>query len=447
MPNLKTIKRTLSTLAAISLLTTAHADYWTLTQSDEFNGSAIDSSFWNVRDQGYWHNNELQYYSPSQAYIDNGHLQIKAENKTVPGYAHPYISARLESKPTQAYGKFEVRAKIPTTKGIWPAIWLVPTDTWTYPWPTGGEIDIMEHRGSTPWKITSAYHHGNVPNQPTSFATEYTSPTTPWPDAFHTYTAEWSPHAIRYYVDGINHYTITNQQANIASAPMSLILNVAIGGDFDGNPDHTTQFPQYMTVDYVRFYEWTKSGLHTFNNGNFESGINDWTITGNAYHHQHDLSTTPKQTAYEGTGHHAMKLFGFADTEISQNLITVMPNTTYTLSASARTNYDDSIAGTDNIVGMYVNLFDRFDQLIKSEWVNVLDGNSTQEVWFTEQLLISTPANASYAQVGVKFLNPSWQGGAVWVDNIAFHTPEPSSLILLSSASLLILRRKRLTIH
>lgn len=230
-------------------------DPWTLTFSDEFDGPEIDTTKWDVLTREHNYNNEKQYYLPEQASIVNGVLRITTTNEPYRGKA--YRSARLESHFKQAYGKFEIRAKVPTTKGIWPAIWLLPRDV---DWPHGGEIDIMEHRGSNPAGVSSAVHFADE-NGDHKFvhkdysATDSEGQPVQWPDGFHVYSVIWTPQDIAISVDGAEKHRIGRESIPPIDTPMSLILNTAVGGWFDGEPDDTTAFPQHFDIDYVRVYQ------------------------------------------------------------------------------------------------------------------------------------------------------------------------------------------------
>lgn len=237
-----------------------HRPGWRLTWHDEFDGPTIDTSRWEVLTRMDNFNEEKQAYLPDQAAIVDGKLQITAADTPYRGKS--YRSARLESWFEQAYGRFEVRAKIPATQGIWPAIWLLPRSEG---WPDGGEIDIMENRGSEPTIVSSAYHFANRDGDH-AYVTdahrdrdEQGQPIA-WHEGFHIYAAEWTPDEIRFYVDGFEHYRITGDDAPISGTPMSIVLNVAVGGWFDGDPDGSTVFPQAMLVDYVRVYQTPEPG-------------------------------------------------------------------------------------------------------------------------------------------------------------------------------------------
>jgi beta-glucanase (GH16 family) len=144
---------------------------------------------------------------------------------------------------------------------MWPAFWLLPRDK---DWPTGGEIDILENRGSEPLRVSSAYHWQTNPSVPCCSQHQYVfenysamengAPVN-FHAGYHTYAVEWEATQLRFYVDGVLHYTVNeNPNRPIFENPMNIILNLAVGGDFGGDPNATTVFPQYMDVDYVRVW-------------------------------------------------------------------------------------------------------------------------------------------------------------------------------------------------
>jgi beta-glucanase (GH16 family) len=236
---------------------------WRLTWSDEFdgiNGSKPDSTKW-VYDIGGtgWGNNELQYYTDSakNAYQENGRLVIKAIKENVGG--RNYTSARIKTKGRfeQAYGKFEARIKIPYGQGIWPAFWMLGKDVDDTVWPGCGEIDIMENIGREPEIIHGTIHGPgySADRGPTSSYTGIR-----FADDYHVYAIEWEPNVIRWYCDGKLYGTKTSNDIGTGNKwvfdhPFFMILNVAVGGGWPGNPDATTVFPQTMEIDYVRVYQ------------------------------------------------------------------------------------------------------------------------------------------------------------------------------------------------
>jgi beta-glucanase (GH16 family) len=235
---------------------------YTLVWNDEFNQKNIDLTRWEHEVNGDGGgNNELQYYtaSPTNSYLESGHLIIKAINEN---YQDKYFtSARIRSKykGDWLYGRIEASAKVPTGKGTWPAIWMLSTD-WEYGgWPESGEIDIMEHVGYDPNVVhgsihTKAYNH--------TIGTQKTA-TLPIPTAtteFHKYVIEWFSDHIDFYIDSIKYFTFNNENKGWAYWPFDkrfhIILNLAVGGNWGGAQGiDPSAFPAQMEVDYVRVYK------------------------------------------------------------------------------------------------------------------------------------------------------------------------------------------------
>ncbi len=244
---------------------------WTLTWSDEFNapdGSAIDSSKW-VQEVGGggWGNDELEYYTarPQNSFIHDGNLVIQAMEENYTGadkVSRNYTSARLKTqgKFSQMYGRFEARIKIPRGQGIWPAFWMLGDDIDKVQWPTCGEIDIMENIGKEPYIVHGTIHGPGYSGSGGISAPLGTAVDQKFADDFHVYAVEWEPKEIRFYVDEFLYATRTPADLPKATKwvydhPFFIILNVAVGGGWPGNPDATTVFPQTMLVDYVRVYK------------------------------------------------------------------------------------------------------------------------------------------------------------------------------------------------
>lgn len=247
----------------------------TLVWSDEFNGtrgSLPDPAKWKVVNDGSgFGNNELEYYTPRRRNIrqENGNLVITARKESytgLDGASRAYTSARIESQGRfeLKYGRIEARIKLPEGKGIWPAFWMLGSDFKAIGWPACGEVDIMENVGSEPSRIHGSLHGpGYSGGNPLSGT--FTLPHgAHFSDSFHTFAIEWEPQAIRFYVDDRLYET---QAAGDLPAgktwafdhPFFLVLNVAVGGYWPGNPDAATPFPTSMKVDYVRVYRLAKT--------------------------------------------------------------------------------------------------------------------------------------------------------------------------------------------
>ncbi len=161
---------------------------------------------------------------------------------------------------SQQYGRFEARIQIPKGQGMWPAFWMLGNNIDTAGWPACGEIDIMENIGKEPSMVHGTLHAPGYP--PEGYTAAYTLPNgQKFADGFHVFAAEWEPQQIRLYVDGILYATDTQSASPTPNSwpfdgqPFFMLLNLAVGGRWPGNPDATTQFPQQMLVDYVRVYE------------------------------------------------------------------------------------------------------------------------------------------------------------------------------------------------
>ncbi len=252
---------------------------WKLAWSDEFNGangSPVDSSKWVTETGGGgWGNDELEYYTNriENASQKDGMLVIRAlqEKYTgADGVTRNYTSARLKTqgKFSQAYGRFEARVKIPRGQGIWPAFWMLGNDIDKSGWPTAGEIDIMENIGREPALVHGTIHGPGYSGANGIGASFGLPGGAPFADDFHVYAVEWEPRVIRFYVD--DHLYATRTPADLPKGakwvydhPFFLLLNVAVGGSWPGNPDASTVFPQTMLVDYVRVF--TRADSHNAN--------------------------------------------------------------------------------------------------------------------------------------------------------------------------------------
>lgn len=250
--------------------TSTDTQTYALRWSDEFDGpagSAPDQTKWNYdTGGGGWGNNELETYTSrtQNAFLDGeGQLVIKAVKETftgADGIRRDYTSARLltRGKFTQRYGRFEARIKLPFGQGIWPAFWMLGANIDQVGWPMCGEMDIMENIGREP-SVNHGTLHGPGYSGGAGLGGIYSLPSgQKFSDDFHIFAIEWEPTIVRFYVDGNLYQTKTPADATgkqwVFDHPFFILLNVAVGGNFPGNPNDTTTFPQTMTVDYVRVY-------------------------------------------------------------------------------------------------------------------------------------------------------------------------------------------------
>ena len=247
-----------------STSTPAQAAIGDVIWSQEFNGSAgsaPDSAVWSYdTGAGGWGNAELQNYTTSRnnsALDGQGNLVITARREG----DGSYTSARLQSndKVEVKYGRVEARIQIPRGQGIWPAFWMLGGDFPQNAWPSSGEIDIMENVGKEPHRIYGTVH-GPGYSGGSGITGMYQHPQNwSFADAFHTFAVDWKPGSITWSVDGNVYHQVTTARVGgnpwVFDKAFFLILNVAVGGQWPGYPDGTTQFPQQMKVDYVRVYD------------------------------------------------------------------------------------------------------------------------------------------------------------------------------------------------
>ncbi|HHX61260.1 MAG TPA: family 16 glycosylhydrolase [Epulopiscium sp.] len=252
---------------------------WKLVWNDEFDGTEINPKNWTYNNGFLDLNEEKQVYQSENVEVSDGSLKIlaKKEKTLIDGQEHDYTSARILTKGryAQKYGKIEVRAKLPVGKSIWPAIWMLPEDDEYTGWPTSGEIDIMEGKGSIPNKVWGTLHYGDKRPDNAQSGSSYDFKEGESIDQFHTYAIEWQPGEIKWFVDGELYQTQDNWESISPTsgekyafpAPFDkkfhIILNVALGGWYDGLGENLevddTVFEggkeHAMEVDYVRFYE------------------------------------------------------------------------------------------------------------------------------------------------------------------------------------------------
>lgn len=242
--------------------TSSFAQQWTLVWEDNFEQDGLpDPAKWSY-ETGYIRNNEKQYYTKERkenARQENGKLILEARRDKYEG--HEYTSASIHTKNTATwkYGRFEVRAKVPTGNGTWPAAWMLGVNIREVGWPMSGEIDIMEYVGFDPERVhgnvhTKAYNHNINTNK---------GATVELPDAhenFHLYAVEWTPEKIDFFVNDEKYFTFENEGKGKEEWPFDqpfyLILNLAIGGEWGGQQGvDDSLFPHQYIIDYVKVYQ------------------------------------------------------------------------------------------------------------------------------------------------------------------------------------------------
>jgi beta-glucanase (GH16 family) len=256
-----------------STVCAAHAQSnWNITWSDEFEGNAVNLTNWTFEtgNNNGWGNSELEYYTgrPQNSFITNGILHIAAQRESYAGLN--YTSARMTSRGRfeKAYGRFEFRAKLPSGLGFWPALWLLGSDIGTVGWPACGEVDVMENKGSALGRVQGTLHFSDSLNHHLQETAYFDFSNGDSVTNFHTYALEWSTNLIRWEVDGQVYETQTNWSSSTGAYPAPfnarffIVLNLAVGGAYLGNPSTNTinasiPFPGELMIDYVRVLELT----------------------------------------------------------------------------------------------------------------------------------------------------------------------------------------------
>jgi uncharacterized protein YjdB len=238
--------------------------------ADEFDGTSLNRADWNVETHAPgWVNSELQEYADSDQNISvkDGNLVIKPIKTVNEGGVVSYTSGRIntQDKHNFTYGLFEVRAKVPVGQGFLPAFWMMAADENLYgQWPRCGELDIMEIMGQKTDKLYGTIHYGNPHSESQG---TYLLTGDNFADNYHTFSCEWEPGKIRWYLDGMLYheendwYSATVGQGTLTypapfDQPFYMILNLAVGGSWVGNPDASTNFSNAAyTIDYVKAYQ------------------------------------------------------------------------------------------------------------------------------------------------------------------------------------------------
>ena len=269
---------------------------WKLVWHDEFDGERVDpakwdfdigNGFYDYKNQAWvpgWGNEELQYYTheAENVVVRDGCLHIRAVKASLHGCG--YTSARVKTRKRDGtvlfatrYGRIEFRAKVPWGKGLWPALWMLPVDDAYGGWAASGEIDLMEIVGEKPHEVLNSIHFGSTFPKRSLITTVHPLPEGSLVSDWHTYTVEWEPGEIRFYVDGVqtctyDHWWSCSKRVDGAGVepdgpddinpwpapfdqPFYLVMNVAVGGNFPGAPNDATRFPAELVVDYVRVYD------------------------------------------------------------------------------------------------------------------------------------------------------------------------------------------------
>jgi beta-glucanase (GH16 family) len=250
---------------AVVLLPTAFIEAqplngWSLIWSDEFNGTSLDRTKWQLEMNEGDHGESAYTERTQNLYVADGCLVLQAQKEKYSG--EQYTSTQVSSRNMGhwKYGRFDIRAKLPYGQGMWPAIWMMPNNPAYGGWPRSGEIDIMENLGNNTRLFYSTLHH-SITNE--MLQGTYTTPVgQSLSDTFHVYTMIWDTGSFAFYIDSVHNYynTKTWSPSNVAypkpfDQTFFMMFDLAVGGSWGGLPDSTTVFPQKMLVDWIRVYK------------------------------------------------------------------------------------------------------------------------------------------------------------------------------------------------
>ena len=404
---------------------------WDLVFQDEFDVGPPDTSKWELLNRQDSFNNEKQYYHPNQVTVADGNLQLTAID--VPRHGKDYQSGLITSRDLFGPGRFEARIDLPTSQGMWPAFWLNANHV---AWPQGGEIDIMENRGSEP----------NSPAAPTTgrrilvlAATNINSSlmSTPPPKAASRSTS--TPASTRTPPNGMRRASVTMSTATFISplteepdrpifeTPKNIIVNLAVGGFFGGDPDGSTVWPQTMVVDYVRVWQRPdnpETGENLLSNPGFDDGggsLDGWSVFGNT------ISNVSANGDLANDGTHALKIYGQFNgpnnlSGVSQG-VAISEGASLRAEASTRTPSWDTLFGKDNDVTMKIEFYSVFGAASGSgDFLGevsqlIHDGSSAEDIWLDHALEAIAPEDAVEARLSFVFRQPDNDNGAIWIDS------------------------------
>ncbi|MEQ8770383.1 MAG: glycoside hydrolase family 16 protein [Phycisphaerales bacterium] len=400
---------------------------------DTFDGDAVNEGAWQVANWPGNNNNESQYYHPDQVSVWGGALHLRADRDPAWTHGREYNSGLVRTWQEWSHGRFEVRARVPWGQGFWPAIWLLPRNA---SWPAGGEIDIMEARGDLPYRVSSAVHWGwDIANH--QYVSEAYESGADFTAGYHTYAAEWEPGTVRFYVDGVQHFTVFEPAAGIPWTEKSIVLNLAVGGNYSGYPDWTTPFPSTFDIDYVRVWQrqpWVEPPSSLVADPGFEDDdgtMTAWTRFGNTIDNVISDWGTPRD------GARSLKMFGQFDGQANysgaQQNVPTSAGEILTATAHALVRSEDSLAGTSNRAVLKLEFYSQAGAAYGSGFmlgeseVVLANGGSPVDTWVPAELTAVAPEDAVEVRVVLLFAQPAPNnGGAVFVDSVTLDTtPAP----------------------
>lgn len=387
---------------------------WNLVFVDEFDGAGreVNTAKWNVDDGPNAANNELQWYSRDNVFVENGNLVLKSEPRWINGYQFASGKVTTAGKFSPRYGRFEIRAKLPSGQGIWPAHWLLPYGHWP------PEIDITELIGSQPWNLVTSYHRAPLPAgcvYPWDCGMTYNATINwgvDWTANWHTFALEWNWWGIKWFVDGVEVFASYSKPPD---EPMFLILNTAIGGNWPGWPDGSTRWPQWHLIDFVRVYERHYEPAQL--NGGFEQ------IEGGAFpnwNSDEGGNIVPDIVAANAhSGSNAVQMYGRftgADNSswLTQNLA-ASQGQMWEASVWASNRPGDLVSG-QNTARLKLEFVDGFGALLAQHALTVVD-SATQPGYAKYVIRQKAPQWTTHARLVLEFNQSSDAAGAANFDD------------------------------
>lgn len=439
---------------------------WQLVWADEFtqaNGTSPDSSKWAFdigTGSGGWGNNEWEYYTArtNNLRIESNMLVIEAKQESYMGSGYTSGRIKTQGKVSWAYGRMEARMKLPRGQGIWPAFWTLGTNITTpgNGWPTCGEIDILENIGREPSTVHGTIH-GPGYSGANGIGGGYSLPgNAVFADDFHVYAIEWTTNQIKWFVDGTPYFTVTPASLPsgttwVFTQPQFIILNLAVGGNWPGNPDGTTVFPQRLTVDYVRVYAFsnappTTSGV--LQNGTFESGVlapwigkggNNANTAGGVIVDTNGLVWNPAINANNtaniknpANGKYSCKVYGDFNGGLNAmgiyQDVDALPGSLWTAAIKARTQNTDYIRDQNQAV-TEVSFVDGVGTVLAKYGSQVFTTNTPINTWITMAVtnrivpaggttnLMRAPPGTVKLRFDVTFTQPLYEWGSIYFDD------------------------------
>ena len=381
---------------------TAPLNGWQQTFSDEFERTTLDTARWNVANYAAPNNGEAQYYSPANISILSGGLRITSERRNIGGRVYASGNITTQGKFSQAYGRFEMRAKLPGTQGIWPAFWMLRNSGG---WPP--EIDIMELLGHQPSTMYFTNHWGVYPTTHTWDTKSFTGPN--FTSDYHTFAVEWAPNRLELYVDGVKRATNTS---NVPTEPFYMILNTAVGGQWPGYPDASTVFPQYFDAKYVRAYSRTlfSPGFENYGPAN-NTTLDGWSRFGG----------TGVNTTVFRTGGNSAKLSSvstpiggvagvFQDTP-------ARPGDLWRATAWWLIPTAEPLTG-QNFCTTNIEWIDGAGAIISIVSAPAGSASSARDTWLPSMIEGIAPVNTVSARLVLKFTRPASAAGSSYVDDV-----------------------------